>query len=157
MSDIVGAKAIALVQRGGIVEAKSARTFIAEGSAGARYEVTFGTRDIRAVPRYSCTCPASGRCYHGDAAALLMAKERERTGRGRQLVADVWGVRAADELARWAIDAIVSPPARIDTATTRIPASMIARGRELLEAAGLDWRKLKGDDRSAQRVRREEG
>jgi hypothetical protein len=146
MSDIVGGKAIALAQSGGVAEVTHARTFKTRGSAGAVYTVTFGTRPLGAVPRYECTCPAHGRCYHGEAAQLVMAKERERTGRGRQLVSDVWGVRAADELARWAIDALCEPPANISTGSTTIGRGLVERGRAILEGMGLDWRKLKGRD-----------
>lgn len=73
MSDIVGGKAIALVQAGGIEEVKHARTFKVKGG---QYHVTFGLKPTGSVPRYSCDCPATGRCYHGEAASLVMAKER---------------------------------------------------------------------------------
>lgn len=63
-------------------------------------------------------------------------------------LADVVGEDAAEALACWALDALVAPPVRIDTATTRISAREVKRGREILEEAGLDWRGLKADLRS---------
>lgn len=76
MSDIVGAKAISLVSRGGIAERPHARVFTAAGRGGS-YTVVVGHLKVGSVPRYECSCPASGRCYHGEAALLFMAKERD--------------------------------------------------------------------------------
>lgn len=73
MSDIVGAKAISLVQRGGITENTYARVFEAQGSKGDTYTVVLGAGA-------HCNCPAGRegrRCYHVAAARLLVAKERE--------------------------------------------------------------------------------
>jgi hypothetical protein len=44
-------------------------------------------------------------------------------------VADAYGDEIADRLARWAIDALVAPPEKIATGTTRISTSLVARGR----------------------------
>jgi hypothetical protein len=73
MSDIVGGKAIRLVSRGGIEEVEFARTFRVPERG---YTVTIGTRP-GGSPSYECTCPASGRCYHGEAALLLIDKLRD--------------------------------------------------------------------------------
>lgn len=76
MSDIVGAKAISLVQRGGVVERPGRRVFEAEGSNGATHIVVLGVGRRGA----SCTCAAGQagrRCYHVAAARLLVAKERD--------------------------------------------------------------------------------
>jgi uncharacterized Zn finger protein len=72
MSDIVGGKAISLVQRGGIVEDEYARVFYAQGSGGSRYTVVVTSRSA------TCTCEAGRngrRCYHAAAAHLFMAKQ----------------------------------------------------------------------------------
>lgn len=68
-------------------------------------------------------------------------------------VAEKFGPDAADQLARWAIDALVEPPDRIDTATTRIPASLVREGRAILDAAGLDWRYYADKQRKRRRER----
>ena len=81
----------------------------------------------------------------------MQAQDTPRT------VAEALGRKAADELARWAIDALVEPPADIVTHSTRIPASEVRAGRAILERAGIDWRKLKADTRSAERARRDDG
>lgn len=78
MSDIVGGKAISLVQRGGIEEVKHVRVFRVPERG---YTIVFGVKPTDAFPRYQCTCAAGlagRRCYHGEAAALLMAKERAK-------------------------------------------------------------------------------
>jgi hypothetical protein len=71
MSDVMGAKAISLVQRGGITEAQG-RIFRAQGQ-GDTYTVTFtGAKAL-------CTCEAGKHdrpCYHVRAARLFMAEER---------------------------------------------------------------------------------
>jgi hypothetical protein len=84
-----------------------------------------------------------------------MTPKKDSRTEGFKTVAEVYGPKAADALAKWAIDALVEPPVRIDTHTTRIPASMIERGRVILDVNGIDWRALKGDTRSAERSRRE--
>lgn len=68
----------------------------------------------------------------------------------------IWGEEAVSELALWAIDALCEPPAEINTYSTRIPASRIRAGREILERAGIDWRELKGTRLSQQQHRRSE-
>lgn len=69
---------------------------------------------------------------------------------------EAFGREAVEALALWAIDALVYPPERIDTFTTRIPAEEIRRGRRILEdQADIDWRKLKGDGRSQAAASRE--
>lgn len=67
-------------------------------------------------------------------------------------VAETYGDEIADRLARWAIDCIVYPPEKIDTYSTRVPATTIRDGREILDDMGFDWRAFKND----QRVRRSE-
>lgn len=73
----------------------------------------------------------------------------------KRTVTDTFGREAADALAAWAIDVLVWPPADIRTFATTLPADEIRRGRELLTDAGIDWRKLKSDGRSAGRALRE--
>lgn len=70
-------------------------------------------------------------------------------------IAEVFGPEVANELAKWAIDVLVYPPARIDTYSTRIPAERISDGRAILDDAGIDWRTLKSDGRSESRAARE--
>lgn len=68
-------------------------------------------------------------------------------------VASVYGNDAADQLARWAIDALVYPPAHIDRLTreTRLPRRMVEDGRKILDDAGVDWLALKNGDTRSQR------
>jgi hypothetical protein len=54
----------------------------------------------------------------------------------------------------WAIDALLEPPVRIDTATTRVPRRQVQLGRQILEEAGVDWRKIKGTEMSGMAQRR---
>jgi hypothetical protein len=61
-------------------------------------------------------------------------------------VADAYGDEIADRLARWAIDALVAPPEKIATGTTRISTSLVARGREILDDSGWDWRGWKREN-----------
>lgn len=80
MADIQGGKAISLVQRGGIVEAPNARTFVAQASDGDHeYEVTLGLPRTEERPDgSSCTCQAGQHrrlCYHVRAAHLLARRE----------------------------------------------------------------------------------
>jgi hypothetical protein len=63
----------------------------------------------------------------------------------RSTVSSVFGRDHADALAAWAIDALCYPPVEIRTGSTRISATEIRRGRELLEAAGIPWRELTGE------------
>lgn len=61
-------------------------------------------------------------------------------------VADAFGKHIADELAKWAIDALVNGelPERRGTHShaAKIPWTVIEQGRALLEEAGIDWREL---------------
>lgn len=71
---------------------------------------------------------------------------------------DAFGAETTDRLAAWAIDALLEPPEEISTGSTRLPTSLVARGREELDGA-LDWRALKrkiqeGDRGSASSWRR---
>jgi hypothetical protein len=58
-------------------------------------------------------------------------------------VAETWGVEIADQLARWAIDAILEPPTAITTGMTRLPRYMVEDGRKILDAARFDWKAFK--------------
>jgi len=79
MSDVLGAKAISLLENDGITElpahlnGDSDRVFRARGSRGDVYTVVVGAgRDF-------CSCHAGrrgARCYHARAARLFMARER---------------------------------------------------------------------------------
>lgn len=53
--------------------------------------------------------------------------------------AEAFGPEIADELARWAIDALCMVPVSITTATTRLSARHVREGREILDRAGVDW------------------
>lgn len=64
------------------------------------------------------------------------------------------GRPVANALAAWAIDTLVLPPANITTGTTRVSATKVREGRAILEAAGIDWRALKGGDGRSQRASR---
>lgn len=77
-------------------------------------------------------------------------------GMPSRTIADVLGADVADELARWAIDALCEPPVRIETATTKIPTWLVEEGRAVLDRAGLDFRALKGTDVSGRSKRRQE-
>jgi uncharacterized Zn finger protein len=80
VSDIVGAKAIALIQRGGVEERSGARVFNARGSGGQTYVVVIGAHRLGEGPRDLCTCPAGmagRRCYHVAGARLLALRERD--------------------------------------------------------------------------------
>lgn len=57
-------------------------------------------------------------------------------------VAEAFGPEIADELARWAIDALCAVPEKLQRPSTQIPASLITTGREVLDRAGVDWRAL---------------
>jgi len=73
-------------------------------------------------------------------------------------VADAHGPEIADRLARWAIDALVEPPEKIATFTTRIPANRIESGRKILDDMGFDWRAFKREQhagRSGKTARRQ--
>lgn len=56
--------------------------------------------------------------------------------------ADVFGREAVDRLALLAIDLLCACPEKIATGTTRVPASLVEQGREILDDAGVDWRLL---------------
>lgn len=74
--------------------------------------------------------------YAKEAGAAATADAAGRPPR----IAEVFGREAADKLARLAVDLLLSAPARIVTATTRVPAALIAEGREVLDDAKFDWR-----------------
>jgi uncharacterized Zn finger protein len=77
VSDIQGARAIGLVDRGAIRELTHARTFEVDGSQGDTHVVTITARFTK------CTCEAGRHdrlCYHVRAARLLLAKERASRG-----------------------------------------------------------------------------
>lgn len=72
-------------------------------------------------------------------------------------VAEAWGEEAANDLAMWAIDALMEPPTEIATFATRMPAHVIRRGREILDRAGYDWRahkRARDGDAAAHNARR---
>lgn len=56
---------------------------------------------------------------------------------------EAFGTEAVEALALWAIDVLCEPPAEIRTYATKVPASRIRQGRDILERAGIDWRGLK--------------
>lgn len=73
MSDQVGAKAISLVTNDRITEDRTARVFHATGSRGEMYTVVISSHS----PVCTCAAGRNGRrCYHVEAARLLMARER---------------------------------------------------------------------------------
>lgn len=63
----------------------------------------------------------------------------------RRTVSDTFGLDIANELAAIAIDLLCDAPARITTSDTKIKASLVAEGREILDLAGIDWRTLVGN------------
>jgi hypothetical protein len=69
----------------------------------------------------------------------------------RRTVAEAFGAGTADELARWAIDVLAGPDVPENKATyaqdAKVPWRDILVGRELLDAAGIDWRTLARDAR----------
>lgn len=71
-------------------------------------------------------------------------------------ITTVFGQKAADKLAAFAIDILCEPPADITTYSTRVPANVVREGRKILEDVGIDWRKLKGTADSAQYQRERE-
>lgn len=76
----------------------------------------------------------------------------------RRTVAEVFGEQATDQLARWAIDVLAGPDVpeghSRTTMDAKVPWSEIERGRAVLEAAGIDWRKLHHDARQTRQERR---
>jgi hypothetical protein len=58
---------------------------------------------------------------------------------------DVWPKDVVEDLALVAIDLLCEPPERIDkyTGATGVSPRTVRRGREILDGANIDWRKLK--------------
>lgn len=69
-------------------------------------------------------------------------------------VTEAFGPDIANRLAMWAIDVACYPPADISTFSTRVRADLIREGRQILDAAGLDWRALKHADPRSETTRR---
>lgn len=83
MASIMGAKAISLVQRGGVEERPHARVFRVESSTpGTKHTVVVSGGEPLADPTCTCIAGEMGKaCYHVAAVRLVMARERrEREG-----------------------------------------------------------------------------
>lgn len=112
---------------------------VASGGAGGRPEIEDAQERERAV--------WDERMRRVRERGQLRPKPEART------IAAAFGPEVADRLAKWAIDALCEPPADIATYTTRVRADLVREGRDVLDDAGIDWRALKGDSRSARAAR----